>query len=361
MTAPSTGTTPAPAPSGHAAARTVRTRSGLSLRVDLRAVTVVLLLLAAATAAAVALIGTGDFPLTPAEVLTTLTGGGTPAQEFIVHDLRLPRVLVGLLTGAALGLAGAVFQSVSRNPLGSPDVIGFGQGSAVGALAVIVLFKGDAVAVAGGAVLGGVVTGVVVYLLSWKKGIHGYRLVLVGIGATAVLTAARDYMMTKADIADAARSMAWMVGSLNGRDWNQVWPLLGVCAVLFPLLLGHGRALRMLEMGDDAAYALGVRAERTRLLVMGGAVTLTAVATAAAGPVAFVALASPQLARRLTRATGPNLTAAACMGAALLTTADWASQRLFGADHLPVGALTGMLGGCYLLWLLFTERKAGRI
>ncbi len=168
-------------------------------------------------------------------------------------------------------------------------------------------------------------------------------------------------MYKRQSLTDAARATTWMVGSLNGRDWDQVWPLAGACALLVPLVLGHGRSLRMLEMGDDAAYALGVPVERTRLVTMAGAVLLTAAATAAAGPIAFVALAAPQLARRLTRSPGPNLTAAACTGAALLLAADWASQRLFGADRLPVGALTGMLGGCYLLWLLFTERRAGRI
>jgi iron complex transport system permease protein len=342
--------------------RTIRTRGGgLSLRVDLRAALVVLLLLAVAAAASVALIGTGDFPVSPADVLRTLGGGGTPAQEFIVRDLRLPRVLVGLLVGACLGLAGAVFQSLSRNPLGSPDVIGFGQGSAAGALVVIVLFHGGPFAVAGGAVAGGVLTGLAVYLLAWRKGVHGYRLVLVGIGAAAVLTGVRDYLMTKADLADAARSMVWMVGSLNGRDWGQVWPLLGVAVVMFPVVLGHGRALRMLEMGDDAAYALGVRGERVRSVVMGAAVLLTAAATAAAGPVAFVALAAPQLARRLTRAAGPNLGAAGCVGAVLLVGADWASQGVFGVDRVPVGAVTGFLGGGYLLWLLVAERRGGRV
>ncbi|MCC3769469.1 iron chelate uptake ABC transporter family permease subunit [Streptomyces sp. UNOC14_S4] len=343
------------------ASRVIRTRGGLSLRVAPRAVLVVAALLAVAAAAAVALIGTGDYPMSPADVLTTLTGGGTPAQEFIVQDLRLPRVLVGLLVGAALGTAGAVFQSVSRNPLGSPDVIGFGQGSAVGALAVIVLFHGSPSAVAAGAVAGGLVTGAAVYLLAWKKGVHGYRLVLVGIGAAAVLTGVRDYLMTRADLNDATRAMVWMVGSLNGRDWGQVWPLLVVCALLLPVLLGQGRALRMMEMGEDAACALGIRTERVRVVVMGAAVLLTGVATAAAGPIGFIALAAPQLAKRLTRAPGPNLAASACMGAALLITADWASQRFFGAGQLPVGAVTGMVGGCYLLWLLFTERKAGRI
>jgi iron complex transport system permease protein len=339
---------------------TLRT-GGLSLRLDVRGAVVGLLLLAVALAMSVVLVGTGDFPMAPADVLRTLAGNGTVAQDFIVHDLRLPRVLVGLLVGAALGLAGAVFQSVSRNPLGSPDVIGFGQGSAAGALAVIVLFQGDPTAVATGAVCGGLLTGVAIYTLAWRQGVHGYRLVLVGVGTSAMLAAVNGYLLTKADLPDATRAVVWLTGSLNGRDWSQVWPLACVCAVLLPVILGQARALRMLEMGDDSAYALGVRVERTRLVLMFAAVLLTASATAAAGPVSFVALVAPQLARRVTRSTGPNLLPAAWMGAALLVTADWSAQRAFGADQLPVGALTGMLGGGYLLWLLVTERKAGRI
>ncbi|WP_142218162.1 iron chelate uptake ABC transporter family permease subunit [Streptomyces sp. SLBN-118] len=339
----------------------MRTPGGLSMRVDTRTGLIVVLLAAVTVAAGVVLIGSGDFPISPGEVVATLLGNGTPAQEFIVQDLRLPRVLAGLLVGASLALSGAVFQSISRNPLGSPDVIGFGQGATVGALGVIVLFHGGALAVAGGAVAGGLVTGVAVYVLAWKRGVHGYRLVLTGIGIAAMLTAANGYLITKASLVDAAQATLWMTGSLEGRDWAQVWPLLGVFAALVPLIVAHGRPLRMLEMGDDAAYALGVPVERTRLVLMGSGVLLVAVATAAAGPIAFVALSAPQLARRLTRSPGPNLAAASVMGAALLLIADWAGTTAFGDRQLPVGVVTGVLGGCYLLWLLVTERKAGRI
>ncbi|MGW3414422.1 FecCD family ABC transporter permease [Streptomyces sp. NPDC000888] len=341
--------------------RAVRTRGGLSVRFDVRAFTVVVLLIVAALTASVVLIGTGDFPISAADVLKTLFGEGTAIQEYIVGDLRLPRVLVGLLVGASLGLGGAIFQSISRNPLGSPDVLGLSQGSTAGALIMIVLFSGSANQVAIGALVGGLVTGAAIYLLAWKRGVHGYRLVLVGIGVSAIVTAVNGYLITKADIVDAARAIVWMTGSLNGRDWKQVWPLLVMCAVLVPLVLANTRALRMMEMGDDVSYALGVRVERTRLLLMVAAVLLTAGATAAAGPVGFVALTSPQLARRLTRSPGPNIVPSMCMGATLLIVADWASQRAFGADQLPVGVVTGVLGGVYLLWLLVTERKAGRI
>jgi iron complex transport system permease protein len=329
--------------------------------VDARACTVVVLLVLAALAASVALIGTGDFPISATDVLRTLTGNGTQIQEYIVRDLRLPRVLVGLLVGAALGLGGALFQSISRNPLGSPDVLGLGQGATAGALVVIVLFSGSATAVTLGALAGGLVTGFAIYLLAWKRGVHGYRLVLVGIGVSAIVTAVNGYLLTKADIDDAARAVVWMTGSLNGRDWTQVWPLLVLCAVLVPLVLVNARGLLMTEMGDDLSYALGVRVERVRMVLMVSAVLLTSGATAAVGPVGFVALTAPQLARRLTRSPGPNLVPAMCMGATLLIVADLVSQRAFGADQLPVGVVTGVIGGAYLLWLLVTERRAGRI
>jgi iron complex transport system permease protein len=336
-------------------------RAGRSIRLDRRSLLVCAGLLVIALAVSVVLIGTGDYRIAPLDVLRTLTGGGDPGQAFVVRQLRLPRVVVALLVGASLGMAGAAFQTVSRNPLGSPDVIGFGQGSAVGALVVIVLLKGSAYEVAVGSVLGGLATGVAVYLLAWKRGVHGYRLVLVGIGASAVLSAVNSYLLVRADIVDAARAVVWITGSLDGRDWSQVWPLLGAAVVLMPILLVQGRALRITEMGDDTASALGVHVERTRLAVVLVAVLLTASATAAAGPISFVALTAPQLARRLSRSPGVALVPSALMGAALLVTADWAAQRTFGSGQVPVGVATGVLGGGYLLWLLVSERRAGRI
>ncbi|MGW3288889.1 FecCD family ABC transporter permease [Streptomyces sp. NPDC001002] len=341
--------------------RVMRTPGGLSLRLDVRAVTVVSLLLLTALAASVVLIGTGDFPISAGDVLKTLAGNGDAGQEFIVNELRLPRVLVGLLVGASLGLGGALFQAVTRNPLGSPDVLGLSQGATAGALVMIVLFSGSAGQVTMGALVGGLATGLAIYLLAWKRGVHGYRLVLVGIGVSAIVTAVNGYLLTLSDIVDATRAVVWMTGSLSGRDWDQVWPLLALCTVLVPLVLVNGRGLRMMEMGDDVSNALGVRVERVRALLLVAAVLLTATATAAAGPVGFVALTAPQLARRLTRSPGPNLLPSLCMGAALLVTADWLSQKIFGADQIPVGVVTGVLGGVYLLWLLVSERRAGRI
>ncbi|MEV3920438.1 FecCD family ABC transporter permease [Actinomadura coerulea] len=334
----------------------------VSFRFRPRALVVAGVCLAVALGTGVLLIGSGDFPMSPADVVRTLAGQGTPADSLIVNQIRLPRVVAGLAVGAALGLAGAIFQSLTRNPLGSPDILGFSQGAATGVLAVIVLTGAGSVAVAAGAAGGGLLTGLVVYLVAGRNGAHGQRLILVGIGVAAILTGVNGYLITQAKITDAARAVLWLTGSLDGRDWADAAPVIAALAVLGPLVLaGCGRALRMLEMGDDAAHGLGVPIERVRVLLLAAAVLLTALAAAAAGPVSFVALTAPQLARRLSRTAGPNLLPSACMGAALLVAADWAAQRGFPGHQLPVGVVTGLLGGGYLVWLLVTERKTGRM
>jgi iron complex transport system permease protein len=282
-----------------------------------------------------------------------LAGQGDPAAAFIVETLRLPRVITALLVGAAFGIAGAIFQSISRNPLGSPDIIGFTMGSVTGAFVVILWLDGTTFEIALGAVGGGLLTAVVVYLLALRGGMQGYRLVLVGIGVSAMLLAVNNYLITRATRDDAFQAAHWMVGSVNGRGWEHVWPVAAALSVLIPAALILSRPLEMLELGDDAARALGVSAERSRLALVFVAVALTAVATASTGPIAFVALAAPQIARRLTRASAPGLVSAALMGALLLVASDLAAQRLLSVD-LPVGIMTGAVGGLYLGWLLFS-------
>lgn len=332
-----------------------------SVRYRPRAFAVSLGVLLLAFAVAVFALGRGDYPIAPAEVLRTLFGGGGPAEDFVVNGLRLPRVATALLVGAALALAGALFQTLVRNPLGSPDVLGFTQGASTGALLVVVA-GGSSQALAGGAVAGGLLAGAAIYALAWRGGGQGGRLVLVGIGMSAVLTGVNGYLLTRTQLMDAARAVLWLTGSLDGRGWAQAWPLALALAVLVPLvLLGCGPALRALELGDAAAGGLGVRPERLRLLLLSAAVLLASLAAAAAGPVNFLALTAPQLARRITGSPGPNLAASMCTGAALLVTADLAAQSLFGERQLPVGVLTGVLGGGYLVWLLAAQRRAGRL
>ena len=314
----------------------------------------------ALTAALLALfvlsVGTGELSIPPGDVIATLMGGGDRSTRFIIETLRLPRALTGILVGASLGAAGAIFQSIARNPLGSPDVVGFVQGASAGAVLEIVVFGGGELAVAAGAVVGGVATAVLVYVLALRGGgVQGYRLVLIGIGIAAMLVAVTDYLLTRSTLEQAQAANVWLTGSLNGRGWEHVRPVAAALAILLPATALLARRLRMLELGDDLARALGVPVESSRLALIFVAVALAAVATASAGPVVFVALAAPQIARRLTRASGPGVACAALTGAALLLGADFASQRAFGPTQLPVGVVTGVGGGLYLIWLLRRE------
>lgn len=347
----------APPPRPLARAVRIGTRS---VRWRGRSVTVGLVAAALTVVLGVLAIGGGDYPMSTADVLRTLTGGGTVAENFIVGELRLPRLVTALGVGAALALSGAILQSLVRNPLGSPDVLGVTQGASTGAL-IVVVAGGGTLLLSGAALLGGLATGLLLWTVAGRHGVHGYRLVLVGIGTTAILTGVNGWLLTRAPLMDAARAVLWLTGSLDGRDWAQAVPLLGLLALLTPVVAGTARALSLIELGDDTATALGVPVSLVRQLLLGAAVLLAAGAAAAAGPVSFVALVAPHLARRLTRAPGPNLAAATGTGAVLLLAADLAAQRTVEGHQLPVGVVTGLIGGTYLVWLLAARRRAARI
>ncbi|MER5770364.1 FecCD family ABC transporter permease [Streptomyces sp. NPDC001985] len=333
-----------------------RTRAGgVSLRFHRRTFTVAALLALVTAVVGVVSLTTGSYRASVPDVVATLLGGGPAGLDFIVNELRLPRLLVAVMVGLALGISGAMFQSISRNPLGSPDIIGFTVGSASGALVVILLLDGGVQAIAAGAVGGGLATAALVYALAFRRGVQGFRLILTGIGTTAMLASLNAYLLSRAALADAQTAQLWLTGSLNGRRWEHAGPLALALLVLVPAALFLGRRMTLLEMGDDAARARGVPAEPTRLTLLVVSVALTAVATATAGPIAFVALAAPQLARRLTRSPGAGLVTAGLMGALLLAASDLAAQRVLAPTQLPVGIGTAALGGLYLAWLLGRE------
>lgn len=325
----------------------------------LRPLLVGALLLGACFALFVWSIGSGSYPLSFGQVVSALVGGGDEATRFVVEELRLPRALTALLVGGALGAAGAIFQSITRNPLGSPDVIGFTAGASAAAVFTIVVLGGAGFGVAGGALVGGLATAAVVYLLAWRDGVEGYRLVLIGIGVSAMGLALTDFLLTRARVEDALVASAWIVGTLDDRGWEHVRPLALALLLLAPAVALLARQLRMLELGDDAAGALGVRVEQARALLILLGVALTAIATSAAGPILFVALAAPQIGRRLTRGSGPGVAVAALTGAALLLAADLIAQRVLPA-RVPVGVVTGVLGGLYLIALLLGEWRLRR-
>lgn len=332
--------------------------AGLSLRVHPRSLLVGTLLILVALAVALVNLTTGDFPVPVAKVLRSLAGHGDAGTDFIVYELRLPRVLTTLLVGAALGASGTVFQGLTRNPLGSPDFVGLTVGAATGALVVMLILGGGGLQVSAGAIIGCLITSVVIYLLAFRRGTQPFRLVLMGVGVSALLDAANSYLIYRGRLDEAIAAQVWMIGSVNGRTWTEVTIVAVTVVVLLPLVLYYGRHLTMLTLGDEIAMLHGVPVERSRAILALAAVGLSAGATAAAGPIAFVALAAPPIAARLSRSPRSGLVPAAAMGAALLTAGDWAAQHVLPGNDIPVGVVTAALGGVYLSWLLFFRRSA---
>jgi iron complex transport system permease protein len=329
-----------------------------SFRIQHRTLLVCTVLAVLALAVAVVSLGTGSYPLSPGQVVEALLGRGEAFTRTIVLEWRLPRVLLALIFGMVLAASGALFQSLTRNPLGSPDVIGFDSGAYTAVLLVMLAHVGsdDFYGRAAAALAGGAATALLVYLLAYRRGLHGFRLIIVGISVSAVLGSIDAYLLVKANIQDAMAAAVWGTGSLAGVGWPQVLPA-GTASLVFLLAAAAVvRPLSLLELGDDAASALGVRPQRTRAAVMLVGVALSASVTATAGPIGFIALAAPQLSRRLTGAAGPQPFTAAVMGALLLVSSDWVAQHAF-AVQVPVGVVTVSIGGLYLLWLLYREAR----
>ncbi len=274
----------------------------------------------------------------------------------IIVEWRLPRLLLAGVLGAALSVSGAIFQSLTRNPLGSPDIMGFAAGAHTGALSVILLFAGGYYLTAAGAIAGGLVTATLVYVVAGSGGNRGFRLIVIGIGTSAMLSAVNAWMIRRADLDIAMGAALWSAGSLNGLGFQQLLPAAILLALLAIPIIALARPMRQMELGEEVALASGIAIAKSRLGLTLCGVALTAIVTAIAGPISFVALAAPQIANRLARSSGTSLVLSALMGAVLLTAADAAAQHAFGLQ-LPVGVMTVSVGGFYFLWLLIREGR----
>jgi len=326
------------------------------VRIDLRSLAICAAVAIMVLVMALLALATGSYPLSIGQVVSALTGGETGLVHDIVVEWRLPRVVAALAFGAALGVSGAVFQSLMRNPLADPGIIGFSQGSYTGALIVVLVINGSYLQLVGGALLGGMATAVLVYLLAYRRGVQGFRLIIVGIGVSAMLGSLNTWLVLRAELEQAMAAAAWGAGSLNGVSWDQV-VLGGAVIALFLLLAGMlSRPMRQMEIGDDAAASQGVAISAVGLGLMLVGVALTATVTAASGPIAFISLVAPQIGRRLARTAGITLAPAACVGALLCLAADYIAQHV-APTPLPVGIITVMIGGGYLGWLLFIEAR----
>jgi iron complex transport system permease protein len=303
----------------------------------------------------------GAYSLTIPDLIRTLLGGGAGNENFIVLRLRLPRVVMAILVGIAFAIAGALFQAILRNPLASPDIIGVTGGASAAAVVGLLILGFGGVATSLAAFSGAMVVAASIYALAWRGGVVGYRFVLIGVGVAFMVQGLLGYLLSRADLRDAQEALVWLVGSVSGARWQDIGVVALLLAILLPLVALMAARLRGLQLGDDAASALGIRAERSRLILLVLAVALAALATAAVGPLAFVAFVSAPIARRVVGSGGLSLVPAALVGVLITTIADFVAQHLLpGELQLPAGIVTGAIGAPYLLWLLATANRTGR-
>lgn len=318
--------------------------------------TIVLGLLLFALAAVALMFGNSFY--TPGEIIRVMLGETVPGASFTVGELRLPRTALAILAGFAFGIAGVTFQTLLRNPLASPDIIGITEGASAAAVVGIVVLGLSGPAVSAMALGGALITAIAIYLLSNKGGFSGIRLILIGIGVAAMLQSVVSYVLSRAADWDIQMAMRWITGSLNNAAWDDVIPLAIASVVILPFLFSQAQALGMLQLGDDSAAGLGVRVTVTRLMFIIGAVALLAFATAGTGPIAFVAFMAGPIAARITGPGANLLLPSAFVGAVLVLGGDLIGQFAFDARY-PVGVITGVLGAPYLIYLLIRTNRSG--
>jgi iron complex transport system permease protein len=294
----------------------------------------------------------------PMDVIRVLLGQDLPGTSFAVGQLRLPRAVMSILAGMSFGLGGVAFQIMLRNPLASPDIIGITSGAGAAAVFAIVVLSITGPMVSILAVAAGLGIAILVYGLSFRNGIAGTRLILVGIGVSAMLQSVIAYILSSAPAWNLQEAMRWLTGSVNGAQLFQAMPLLLALAVFGGVLLSRARDLEALQLGDDTAAALGVRVARTRMLVILAAVGMIATATAVTGPIAFVAFLSGPIAARIVRGNGSLLLPSALVGAVLVLAGDYVGQLLL-PHRYPVGVVTGALGAPYLIFLIVRVNRTG--
>jgi iron complex transport system permease protein len=339
---------------------TLRIGGWLSMPVRPRSLLIGGILIVALIVTGVLTLTLGTLGIALGDIVPTLRGERQGRDEIVLTAFRGPRLVVGLAAGAALAVSGALFQTVTRNPLGSPDVIGLTSGASAGAAAFGLLWPGI-LPLPVGALLGAFLAMALVFFGTGTGFSSPSRILLIGIGVSAMSLAFVQWVLVRAGREQATVLATYLNGSLAARDWNHATTIWAAIVILIPCALLLSRRLQLVEMGDEQADALGARSSTARALSILVAIGLATAAVSVAGPIAFIALVAPQIARRLSRSAGPNILASALMGAFLLSLADLLTQQLPLDVTLPVGVLTAILGGIYLGFLLFAQWKKGTL
>lgn len=317
-----------------------------------------------AFAAVAAMAGTtaivaGQSGMSAGQAISALFGDGQTAQIMLVREIRLPRIMAGLLAGAVLGLSGCLTQTLSRNRLATPDLLGINQGAVI-AIIVAGLLSPTAVLFehwwAGP--LGALAAALVVLAVSGGTGRQGYRFIVTGLAVSTIAGALTQTALAWQGLGSATAIYSWTVGSLSGRGYPVALPVAVGLAVLLPVTLAMARRLDLLRFGEEVAAGLGVSPSTTQRGVLAVAVVLAGLATGIAGPIAFVALAAPVLASWLAGPSRVPLFGSAAAGAALVVLADTLGRIVVDGIEIPVGVVTSVLGGPFLLWTLITDRRS---
>jgi len=308
----------------------------------------------------------GELFIHPIDVFRTLIGYGSDTENLFIFSFRLPRIVVALLVGICLAVAGAVLQGLIRNPLASPDIIGITGGGSVGVVLFLMIFSdvNNALTVSikwmpVAAFVGATVVGLLVYLLSWKNGSSTIRLVLIGIGLSLLTDALTTLFMVSGPIYQAAQANVWITGTVYGATWEQVQILMPVTIILLLLSMISVRTINIQELGDDLATGVGSPVQRNKLLLLLLGTALTGTAVAFSGAIGFVGLMAPHIARRLIGSSfGAMLPVSALIGAILVMAADLIGRTLFSPLEVPAGVFTAAIGAPYFIYLLYKTRNS---
>lgn len=325
-------------------------------RVARRRATVVLAVVGAVLVVSLVTLSVGDYAIAPADLWRTLTGGGSRLESYVVFQVRAPRLVMALLVGACLGIAGALLQSLLRNPLASPDLLGISGGSGVAAVFTLLILGITGPVLALAAFVGGIVVAAFLLFAGHRRSDGGYRLILAGVGVGFLAMSLTSYLMLRAKVELAQDALVWLTGSLSATPWWNVLTVLVVAVAALPAVYACARWLPLTQMGASSAASLGVRTDTVRIVAVGTAVLLTAVTCAFVGPISFIALCAPAIARPLLGHGAIGIGTSAAVGAALLTSADLVAQFAIPGHSVPVGVVTGALGAVFLLWLLATSK-----
>ncbi|MEK4363065.1 iron chelate uptake ABC transporter family permease subunit [Paenibacillus sp. FSL M8-0212] len=321
-------------------------------------VTSLLAILTCALCCAMLLLGNTIYPVK--DVISSLSGEKIKGVSFAVNTIRLPRMLTGLFAGFAFGIAGYTFQTMLRNPLANPNVIGITSGSSAAAVFCIVVLHASGAIVSLASVIAGLATVLFIYVLSRGKVFSIGRLILIGIGIQAMLDAVISYLLLVSSEKDIPAAIRWLTGSLNGSQMSELPPLVITVLVCSPIIMMLGKHLSILELGEQSAFSLGVDTDKTRIALIVSAVCMVAIATATTGPIAFVSFLAGPIAKRLVGVGSSNIIPAGLVGVNLVLASDLIGQFAF-EYRFPVGVITGLLGAPYLIFLLIRMNRKGEL